>query len=32
MIGNSGGTYRATLEIVANGKTIACTDRTGGAI
>jgi hypothetical protein len=32
MIGNSGGRYKATLEIVANGKTIACTERTGGAI
>jgi hypothetical protein len=32
MLGNPGGKYKATLEIVANGKTIACTERTGGAI
>ena len=32
MLGNSGGTYKATLEVIANGKTIACTERIGGAI
>jgi hypothetical protein len=32
MIGNRGGSYKATLEVVADGKTIACTERTGGAI
>jgi hypothetical protein len=32
MIGNRGGSYRATLEVVAGGKTVACTERTGGAI
>ncbi len=32
MLGNAGGHYKATLEVVANGKTIACTERTGGAI
>jgi hypothetical protein len=28
MLGNSGGSYKATLEVIANGKTIACTERT----
>jgi hypothetical protein len=32
VLGNSGGSYKATLEVIANGKTIACTERTGGAI
>jgi hypothetical protein len=32
MIGNGGGSYDARLEVIANGKTIACTERTGGAI
>jgi len=29
MIGNGGGSYKATLEVVADGRTIACTERTG---
>ena len=32
MLGNSGGTYNASLEIQSNGKTVACSDRVGGAI
>jgi hypothetical protein len=32
MLGNPGGRYKATLEVTANGKTVACTERTGGAI
>jgi hypothetical protein len=30
MLGNASGTYSATLEVTANGKT-ACTERTGSA-
>ncbi len=29
MLGNSGGSYKATLEVIANGKTVACTEQTG---
>jgi hypothetical protein len=32
MLGNSGGTYNASLEITSNGKTLACSERIGGAI
>ena len=32
MLGNSGGTYNASLEIQSNGTTVACTERVGGAI
>jgi hypothetical protein len=32
MLGNSGGTYDASLEIMANGTTVACADKVGGAI
>jgi hypothetical protein len=32
MLGNSGGTYNASLEIQSNGTTVACSERIGGAI
>jgi len=32
MLGNPGGAYKATLEVIANGKTLACAEQTGGAI
>ena len=32
MLGNSGGTYNASLEILSNGRTVACSERVGGAI
>jgi hypothetical protein len=31
MLGNSGGTYRAILEVMADGKLVACAEQTGGA-
>jgi len=31
MLGNAGGSYKATLEVIADGKTIACAERKGGA-
>jgi hypothetical protein len=32
MLGNSGGTYSASLEIQSNGTTVACSEKVGGLI
>jgi hypothetical protein len=32
MLGNSGGTFDASLEVMANGTTVACAEKVGGLI